>query len=76
MRMLDLCAGIGGFSRAGEWLGIETAGFVEIEPWNRRVLAKYWPNAYYHDDVRTFRKEVVPSEFFDGTIDLVCGGFP
>jgi len=51
---LDLFAGIGGFSRAVHWLGGTTVGFVEWDSWNRRVLAKHWPEARFHGDIRTF----------------------
>ena len=35
---LDLFSGIGGFALACRWLGIETIGFCEIEPYAQRVL--------------------------------------
>jgi DNA (cytosine-5)-methyltransferase 1 len=51
---LDCFAGIGGFSRAVHWLGGTTVGFVEWDAWNRRVLAKHWPEAHFHGDIKTF----------------------
>lgn len=53
IRHLDLFAGIGGFSRAVEWLGGETVAFVEWDAWNRRVIAKHWPEAHVHGDIKT-----------------------
>ncbi len=29
-------------------------GFVEWDAWNRRVLAKHWPEAHVHGDIKTF----------------------
>lgn len=56
---LDLFAGIGGFSRAVHWLGGTTVGFVEWDSWNRRVLAKHWPEAHFHGDIRTFTADTL-----------------
>ena len=70
MRHLDLFSGIGGFALAVRWLGHETVGFCEIDPWCRRVLDKHWPGVPKHDDIRTLKG----AEF--GAIDLITGGFP
>ena len=74
MKVLDLFAGIGGFSLGLEWAGMEIAGQVEIDPRLRQVLAYYWPDAARWGDV----KEMTGAEIAEkcGTIDLVCGGFP
>jgi len=69
MRVLDLFAGIGGFSLGLERAGMRTVGFCEIDPYCRRVLARHWPNVPCHDDIRTFRPPA-------GSADVVCGGFP
>jgi DNA (cytosine-5)-methyltransferase 1 len=71
MRVLDLFAGIGGFSLAAHWMGWTTTAFVEKDEYAQKVLAKNFPGVPIFDDVRTF----------DGTkyrdsVDLVCGGFP
>lgn len=58
---LDLFAGIGGFSRAVHWLGGTTVGFVEWDAWNRRVLAKHWPEAQFHGDIRTLTADTLRS---------------
>lgn len=67
MKVLDLCAGIGGFSLAATWAGMEMAGQVEIDDWCRRVLAKHWPDVPRMADVFAVKGD----EF--GPIDLVCG---
>lgn len=71
LRMLSLCAGIGGFDLAAEWTGgIEAVGQVEIDPFCQAVLAKHWPHVKRLGDIN----EVRGDEF--GTIDLVVGGIP
>ena len=68
MRHLDLFSGIGGFALAARWVGWETIGFCEIDPWCRRVLRKNFGNAVpIHKDIRTY----------DGQdCDVITGGFP
>ncbi|MGB3329170.1 MAG: DNA cytosine methyltransferase [Thermomicrobiales bacterium] len=67
IRHLDTFAGIGGFSLAASWTGaIEPAGFVEIDPWCRRVLAKHWPGVPQHDDIKTVTPEVLTQMAFSG----------
>lgn len=57
---LDTFSGIGGFSLAAAWTGrIETIGFVEIDPFCRRVLAKHWPGVPQHGDIKTLTGEQV-----------------
>lgn len=71
MRLLDLCAGIGGFSIAAHWLGWETVAFCERDKFCQKVLSKNFPGVEIHDDVYTF-----PSESFRGRVDVLTGGFP
>jgi len=71
LRVLDLFAGIGGFSLGLEHTGgFSTIAFCEIEPFPRKVLAKHWPGVPIFDDVRELRGEDV------GPVDVICGGFP
>lgn len=70
MKHLDLFSGIGGFALAARWLGIETVGFCEIDPWARRVLQKNFPNVPIHDNVKTLEG----NEY--GEINIITGGFP
>ena len=70
LRVLSLFAGIGGFDLGLERTsGFKTVGFVEIDPFCRRVLAKHWPGVPCHDDVTT-------REFIEGEADVIVGGFP
>lgn len=71
MRVLDLCAGIGGFSYAAHRLGWTTEAFCERDAFCQKVLAKNFPGVPMYDDVYTF-----PSEPFRGRIDVLTGGFP
>ena len=52
MKHLDLFSGIGGFALACEWAGIETIGFVEIDPFCQKVLKKHWPDVKIVGDIR------------------------
>lgn len=52
MNHLDLCSGIGGFALAARWMGWQTVGFAEIDPFASRVLAKHWPGVPNYGDLR------------------------
>ena len=69
LRMLDLFAGIGGFSLAGHWMGWETVGFVEWDKFNQKVLAKNFPGVPIHSDIRDYKGT-------RNAADIICGGFP
>jgi DNA (cytosine-5)-methyltransferase 1 len=72
MRMLDLFAGIGGFSLAGNRAGFETAAFVEWEKYPQKVLAKNFPGVPIYGDIKEFHYEKEKI----GPVDIICGGFP
>lgn len=69
MKQLDLFAGIGGFSLAAKWFGIETTQFVEIDPYCQQVLTKNFPGIPIHDDITTFTPTT-------GQFDIITAGFP
>lgn len=72
MRLLDLYAGIGGFSLAAHWLGWETVAFVEKEPFCQKVLRKnFGEGIEIHNDIFEFSGKP-----FRGRIDVLTGGFP
>ena len=74
MKVLDLFAGIGGFTIGFEKAGFETVAFCEIEPYAQKVLRKNWPEVPIYDDVRTITAERLVS---DGIrVDVITGGFP
>lgn len=64
-------SGIGGFDFAAELMGWNNLFNCEIDPFCRRVLKYYWPNAIQHEDIRDTDFSV-----YRGTINLVSGGFP
>lgn len=74
MRVLDLFAGIGGFSLAAHWMGWETAAFVEWEDFPQRVLKKNFPDVPIYGDIKDFHYEQEKERI--GPINLICGGFP
>ena len=72
LKILDTFAGIGGFSYAAKYLidpGIETTGFVEIDPFCQKILSKNFPNIPIYDDITTFTAK--PFQY-----DIISGGFP
>ena len=75
LRMLDLFAGIGGFSYAGEKLvgGYETVAFCEYDEHAQKVLRKHWPDTEIIGDIRELAND---AERFRGSVDIVCGGYP
>lgn len=72
LRTLDLFAGAGGFTLAGELAGgYETVAFCEIDKYARKVLAKNWPGTPIFEDVTKLKASDI-----DGKIDVITGGFP
>src|SRR5665811_991301 len=76
MNHVSLFSGIGGQSIACDWLGIETVGFCEIDGWNRRVLAKHWPRAGFHDDIKTLTSSVIERWTGGQPLDLLTASWP
>jgi len=74
MKVLDLFAGIGGFTLGLERAGFETVAFCEIDPYAQKVLAKNWPGIPIYDDVRTITAERLASDGIG--VDVITGGFP
>lgn len=71
LRMLSLCAGIGGADLAAEWTdAIQVVGQVEIDPFCQQILAQHWPAIPRFTDVRLFQGNEC------GPIDLMVAGFP
>lgn len=83
MKHISLFSGIGGFDLAAQWAGWDNLASCEINPFGRRVLSHYWPEAYHHDDIKTLTGEIIDHEAqkrygsdwrADGVI--LSGGFP
>ena len=72
LRMLDLFAGIGGFSYAGEKLvgGYETVAFCEYDEHAQKVLRKHWPDTEIIGDIRELADD---ADRFRGMVDIITG---
>lgn len=71
IKLLDLFSGIGGFSLAGRWCGIETVAFCEIDPFCQKVLRKNFGNSIkIHNDIND-----LDGKEYAG-IDIITGGYP
>lgn len=71
LKTLDLFAGAGGFTVAGELAGgYETIAFCEIDKYAQKVLAKNWPDVPIFEDVTKLKGSDV------GAVDVITGGFP
>ena len=74
MNVLDLFAGIGGFTLGLERAGFTTVAFCEIDSYAQKVLKKNWPGVPIYDDVRQITAARLIS---DGIrVDVITGGFP
>ncbi len=70
LKVLDLFAGIGGFSYGLESTGhFETVGFCEMDKFCQKVLAKNFPNIKIYEDIRSINGREIKA-------DVVTGGFP
>ncbi len=76
MLHVDLFSGVAGFALASSWMGWQTTGFCEIDPYCRRVLARHWPEVPIHDDIRTLTADIVRGWTGGRPVDVVTGGFP
>jgi DNA (cytosine-5)-methyltransferase 1 len=74
MNVLDLFSGIGGFSLGLERAGMRTVAFCEIEPFQRAVLRKHWPETPIYEDIRTLSAQHLTARRI--AVDVICGGFP
>ena len=74
MRVLDLFAGIGGFTLGLERAGFETVAFCEIDPFAQKVLNKNWPKVPIYDDVKEITAAQLKADGIE--VDIITGGFP
>jgi DNA (cytosine-5)-methyltransferase 1 len=83
MKLISLFSGIGGFELPAEWMGWQPVLSCEINPFSRKVLEYYWPDAYHHDDIHTLNIDKINEELSKrygvnwADDDLILtGGFP
>ena len=78
MNHISLFSGIGGFDLASEWIGWNNVASCEINPFGRKVLEHYWPDALHHDDVHTFTKKLLDEKIkgWNSKDIILSGGFP
>lgn len=71
MNHASLFSGIGGFDLAAEQIGWHNLLHCEIDPFNRKILNYYWPEAKSYADITT-----TDFTIWRGKIGLLTGGFP
>ena len=72
LNLIDLFAGIGGFSLAAHWLGWQAIAFVEKDEFCQKVLRKnFGQDIYLHDDITTFSGKP-----FRGRCGIITAGIP
>lgn len=78
MNHISLFSGIGGFDLASEWIGWNNVASCEINPFGRKVLEHYWPDALHHEDVHTFTKKLLDEKIkgWNSKDVILSGGFP
>jgi len=67
----SLFSGIGGFDLAAEWMGWQNVFHCEINPFGKKILKHYWPDADSYEDIKT-----TDFTIYRGRIDVLSGGFP
>jgi DNA (cytosine-5)-methyltransferase 1 len=70
MKYLSICSGIEAATVAWHGLGWQAAGFAEIDPFARAVLAHHYPHVPLHGDFTTLQENDYDA------IDLLVGGTP
>ena len=76
LKVLDLFAGIGGFSLGLEMTGgFETVAFCEIEKYPQEILKKNFPDVPIYEDVRELTADRLIRDGI-GRIDVITGGYP
>jgi DNA (cytosine-5)-methyltransferase 1 len=71
MTHASLFSGIGGFDLAAQWMGWENVFNCEIDPFPRKIINYYWPNAISYEDITK-----TDFTIHRGTIDVLTGGYP
>ncbi|MFD3165494.1 DNA cytosine methyltransferase [Herpetosiphon sp. NSE202] len=70
LRFISFFAGIGGFDRALEAMGMYCVAQVEIDPYATCVLETHWPDVPRYRDIRRVGRHNLPP------CEVLAGGFP
>ena len=76
LTLVELFAGIGGFSCGFERAGVKTVAAVEIDPAARRVFSKNFPDAALFDDVTKVGGDELRAVGFVPERGIITGGWP
>ena len=77
MQVISFFSGIARFEIASQQMGWDNIFSCEINPYGQQVLKHHFPNAYHHDNIKTFNIETLKKSRWNPFADsLVCGGFP
>jgi DNA (cytosine-5)-methyltransferase 1 len=76
LTLVELFAGIGGFSCAFESVGVKTVAAVEIDANARRVLAKNFPEATLFNDVTEVSGDALRAVGFVPERGIITAGWP
>jgi DNA (cytosine-5)-methyltransferase 1 len=76
LTLVELFAGIGGFSCAFESVGVKTVAAVEIDANARRVLAKNFPEATIFNDVTEVSGDALRAVGFVPQRGIITAGWP
>lgn len=76
LTLVELFAGIGGFSAGFERAGVKTVAAVEIDQAARRVFSRHFPEAAMFDDVTKVGGDDLRSVGFIPERGILTGGWP
>ena len=75
MNVLEVCAGVGGWSIGLESAGFKTVAFCEIDKYCQEVLKDNWPDVPVFSDLTNLTKEDLENEGIS-KIDCIAASLP
>lgn len=76
LTLVELFAGIGGFSCGFERAGVKTVAAVEIDPAARRIFSRHFPDAVLFDDVTKVGGDDLRAVGFVPERGIITAGWP
>lgn len=76
LTLVELFAGIGGFSAGFDRAGVRTVAAVEIDPAARRIFSRHFPDAALFDDVTKVGGDELRAVGFVPERGIITGGWP